>query len=215
MSMNEIPEKRRNPRRSEQGSALIIALLVIMALTGLGLVGLKHTIFELRQSNNHRYAKQAEYTSEGALMAGLQRFQSGGRAFDSGWTQFERKRQAEFGQAVAPLPYPLIDSAEFNALPDRFFGSHTDNQSFEAQQNTDAVFTVQVSNIKPARNPPFGFDPSFCFNRYTVTATGTVGEVAGTIADLNMKNPQRGSTSTHVAHVLMGPIQCDQGYRNE
>lgn len=72
MSSNE----RRHPRarRGERGSALVLAILILFAMLGLGLLAMRTTTQNIAGSGNMRLHKQARYVSESGLYAVLALF---------------------------------------------------------------------------------------------------------------------------------------------
>jgi hypothetical protein len=188
----------RNPgtyRRSEKGSALIIALLVVIALTGLGMIGLKHTTFELRQASNAKIAKQAAYTSEMGLMGAMQRFD----AAEVGGLQILSER---FPDRPVELEFTTSDFRTNGNL----FGDSSG--SFEDEQRTTASVSVSVSN--PRRGPADSGNSigSFCHTRYTFLSTSEVGTLPTSV---RFGDAVRFSSSRTVGHAMVGPLQCDQG----
>ncbi len=192
---------RRRP--DQQGSALIMALLIILALTGLGLVGLKHTTFELRQANNARFSKQAIYTAEVGMMGAMQRVGKNGQAFWDYMDRFQRQRQRQFNDNSSP-EYPFF-SADF-LTQGKVFG--TPLGSFETEQNTPANFSVVFTEPRDGPRPP-GFSKEFCFKRFTFEATGNIGTPE---ANLRYDDAVRSATSRTISHALVGPLICDEGF---
>ena len=189
---------RRNSktrRKSERGSALIIALLVVLALTGLGMVGLKHTTFELRQASNAKIAKQAAYTSEMGLMAGMQRF-------DKAETTALQVLQQRFPDRPVEMTFSTADFLTNGSL----FGSASG--SFEGEQNTEARVSVNVKN--PRRGPADAGNSvgNFCHTRYTFSSISEVGTLP---SNVRFGDAVRFSSSRTVGHAMVGPLQCDQG----
>ncbi len=205
-----MPSTQQHPgrprRSSERGSALIIALLIIIALTGLGVVGLAHTTQELRPSGTTRYNKQAYYTSEAGMMAAMQRVGSNGEAY---WRYMKKVARAERERAgnAGAVPTYQFSSGEF-AGAGSLFG--TSNQGFEGQQGTNASFTVRFGDPKDGPRPA-GFSQEFCFKRFTFRSTGMVG-TAIPAAELDVNEAVQTGTARHVGSALVGPMLCDEGY---
>jgi hypothetical protein len=195
--------------RGEAGSALIIALLVVLALTGLGIVGLRHTTTEMRQSSNLRYSRQAYYTSEAGMMAAIQRVGSNGEAF---WRFMKRRAQAERSRNINPNAVPSFQftSSEFKPLGGLFGES---GKGFEGQQGTNAQFTVTFGEPADTSLRPPGVGQQFCYKRFTFRSTGVVGTPPSN-AELRINEPVQASSAQHVAHALVGPMLCDEGYSN-
>lgn len=58
-------------RRGERGSALILAVLILFAMLGLGLIAMRSTTQNIAGSGNLRLNKQARYVAESGLYATL------------------------------------------------------------------------------------------------------------------------------------------------
>lgn len=58
-------------RRGERGSALILAVLILFAMLGLGLIAMRSTTQNIAGSGNLRLNKQARYVAEAGLYASL------------------------------------------------------------------------------------------------------------------------------------------------
>ncbi len=226
---------RRRERPSERGSAVLVSLLVVLALTGLGLVGLKHTTFEIRQSGNARLQKQATYTSEAGMMIAMQKVGTNGETY---WRYMNRLHRVQgvgvgapangnaagdiqpeviIGADGVPELIPRGDKPSYRFHMEQFatarglFGSGTDD--FQHRQDVNAGFDVVFSDPKDGPRPP-GYSKDFCFKRFTFTSLGTISEPNAADRVLNFREPQRNSQARHVAHALVGPMLCDEGYGN-
>lgn len=202
--MKDMMNRHRRPRRrDERGSAMVMALLVVIALTGLGLVGMKHTVFEMKQASNARFHKQALYTSETGMQGAMYRVGQNGQAFWDYMSRFSKAQRRQLGQVFEPT-YPF-HSADF-MTNGKVFG--TGAGSFEQEQNTPASFTVVFR--EPRDGPrPAGFGKEFCFKRFTFESTGQVGEAE---QNLRWNDPVRSASARHVSHALVGPLLCDEGF---
>ncbi len=190
-------------RRSERGSALILALLVIIALTGLGLVGLKHTSFEMRTANNAKFARQALYVAETGMVAGHQRVGANGQVFWDYMSRVQHLLQRE--RNINEVPSYALSSQEF-LTNGKIYGAET--SSFEKEQNTNASFTITFSDPRDGPRPA-GFSREFCFKRFTFESTGKVGE--DPLAEVRWNDAVRTATSSYFSHALVGPLLCDEG----
>ena len=61
------------PKRADQGSVLVIVLLILMAVTVLGIVGIDTSRIELDISTNGKQMRQSFYLAEAATAEGIQR----------------------------------------------------------------------------------------------------------------------------------------------
>ena len=189
-------------RESERGSALIMALLVVIALTGLGLVGLKHTTFELRQASNAKLAKQAMYTADAGMMAAMETVGSNSSAFQDHFRRVE-SRFREDGRSL-PTTFGDFKTAEGDFLTNgHLFG--TAQGSFEEEQNTVANVEVVLTDPVSTQSDQPGFSVEFCQLRYTFRSTGTVGEVQ---TNLRWNDPVRSASSRTIGHSKLQPQPC-------
>ena len=62
-------------RNSERGSTTLIAMLVLFALLGLGLLSMRHTYQDMSSAGNLRRAKQARYIADIGVHHALTLFQ--------------------------------------------------------------------------------------------------------------------------------------------
>jgi hypothetical protein len=199
---------RRTRRPSERGSALLLALLVIIALTAMGLVGMKHTSFSIRQAGNAKYSKQAYYTSEAGMMAAMQRVGRNGEVY---WKLIKATREANLQDGVTSAPAYSFTDGEF-VTNGRLF--HGGEEGFEEQQNTISHFEVIFT--RPKEGPrPAGYSQQFCFKRFTFESRGWVGEAPPlNSGDVKRNQVVEYGEARHIGHALVGPMLCDEGYSN-
>ncbi|RJQ70920.1 MAG: hypothetical protein C4519_20150 [Desulfobacteraceae bacterium] len=69
----ETASRRYRFRANQSGSALVITLLVLMAVTILGVACIHSSIIELKISSNERQMRENFYLTESAAMEGVQR----------------------------------------------------------------------------------------------------------------------------------------------
>jgi hypothetical protein len=60
-------------RQNQQGSVLLITILVLVAVSVLGVAGIQSGIIELKLAGNERRVRETFYLAESAAMEGLQR----------------------------------------------------------------------------------------------------------------------------------------------
>jgi hypothetical protein len=66
----------KDNNQSQSGAVLVITLLVLLAVTVLGVASLQTTSVELNISRNEREIRETFYLAEGAAMEGLQRLKA-------------------------------------------------------------------------------------------------------------------------------------------
>ena len=203
MKRQSTPRPSARPaRRSERGSALVVALMIVLALTALGLVGLRQTSFELRTSANARFSAQAYHVSNAAMFSFADRVGSNAQAYWSYLSNLNafRVEQAEANNQAVPIdPYRYSATRE-DLFPDREFFVSPDGEcqfndtdgdgrldgenlysnncvGFSSEQNTILDFAATISEPKDGPRAP-GFSTSFCFKRFTFRSCGYVSTPA-------------------------------------
>lgn len=143
------------------------------------------------------------------MLAAMQRVGSNGEAF---WRYMKRVAQASRSRGLDPNAKPSFQFTNADFTPvGSLYG--TGNEGFEGQQGTNAQFTVSFGEVKDTSLRPPGASQQFCYKRFTFRSTGVVG-TPPTVAQLDVNEPVRASTAQHVAHALVGPMLCDEGYSN-
>ena len=198
-------------RRTQGGSALVIALMVILALTGLGIVGMKHASQEMVSSANRRNRVQASQVGDAVLRIGVEKFADTGPATHDYLMRWHEKRRAKFGRDTPWAPFQFAGSTDHDGNDAKTFGSREHrHRSFETQQGTDATYAMSIVN-RPATSlrRPRGeaLNGGKCFWEYTFTATATVGEITNQ-RERRIRQVQPGATSRGLATGLTGPMSC-------
>ena len=202
---------RRARRKAERGAALIIALLVMLVLSALGLVALRAT-------------------SEGAWVAASHRMNSQSAAFSDSVVQFGTERTGFRAQSVYSLMQQRVnremrlsgddsvDALRRGGYVVYVAGDPEDGQaSLEGElpggrllevgelRGLETELAVRYRYIvrDPLVGPPApGFGENFCFNRVTVASETVVAVGDG--------GTRRGrmSMSRHASEAFVGPIEC-------
>jgi hypothetical protein len=63
----------RRVRQNQQGSVLLVTIMVLVAVSVLGVAGIQSGIVELKLAGNERQVRETFYLAESAAMEGLQR----------------------------------------------------------------------------------------------------------------------------------------------
>lgn len=220
-------------RPSERGSALIIVLLLILALTAMGLLALRQTSFELRGSRNQRISKQAIYASDGALVMAVDQVGRSGQAY---WELMDRLTRAQNRQALTAgdpanfrpsynftrgdfVPNQLMFAGPAQTvancnqanLPPNCQGLESEGGYYSTTDNLPNL-SVRLEDPQDGPKAP-GFSHSFCFKRFHFASTGTVGETPTGLEALKYNQSVHGARSQHAAHALIGPLDCQGYYR--
>ncbi|MEL6179039.1 MAG: pilus assembly PilX N-terminal domain-containing protein [Myxococcota bacterium] len=189
---------RRPCRDSERGSALVVALMIVLALTALGLVGLRQTSFELRTSANARFSAQAYQVSNAALLSFTDRVGSNAQAY---WSYLSNLSNFRLEQAEANTEEPPVDPYRYVVTKDDLYtasdvffmasdacvfndtdgdgildGSNLFDSTcvgFMTEQNSQINFVTTISEPRDGPRAP-GFSNNFCFKRFTFRSCGYV-----------------------------------------
>lgn len=102
---------RRRMRRGQRGSALILAILILFAMLGLGLIAMRSTTQNIAGAGNMRLNKQARYVAESGLYSVLGFFDAdtGGEG-----TRLMRSWQA---QVEGPATVIINDRGQARVVP--------------------------------------------------------------------------------------------------
>jgi Tfp pilus assembly protein PilX len=92
------------PLGDEKGIVLVIAMLLLLVLTLIGISSISSSFFEMKISGNDRFGKAAFYASEGGVQVGINQLPQ--VAAYSGSIGDETYRS---GKTVPSTPQPLID----------------------------------------------------------------------------------------------------------
>ena len=146
---------RRSHRlpRSERGSALVVTMMVILAVTGLGAVAFTSALQSANLSQNAERGRQAAVVAEVGMMAGVE------------WLECN----LSFLQQLEAYPYvySMGDEVGCNFQP----GALLQNQPFGERSRDLPVYSVAYSEPVPARRAP-EFDESYCYVRIDMLGTG-------------------------------------------
>lgn len=183
----------RAGRRAEQGSALIVTMLVIVAITGLGALAFQTAVRSTVQARNLAEGKQAESVAETALLTGVE------------WLECNLPFLMD-GNATYPYQFQQNDPIGCGFATDNAFG----NTPFGTRQTEEPYFEIQFSQPVPARRAP-EYDESYCFVRIDMLGRGGLFDEAreGSGARITT-NQLSGSRLARrfVAHFYAGPVNC-------
>ncbi|MFT5432782.1 MAG: hypothetical protein ACI9OJ_003485 [Myxococcota bacterium] len=181
---------RRRLRNNERGSLLLISMMVIMVLAGLGIIGARNTMLELRQVGNFRAAEQALRASESGIEASMALAVTRGDAF------------------------PAYVAANGNKLTkndvstDFYDGASLG--SFGLEKVASVNFVTQMS--LPAdtnRVPGYPVSESFIWKRYRFVTSGFFGSEAGVAA--TAADTLRNGSRTYASDAFVGPYIVGSG----
>lgn len=205
-------------RRGERGSALILVLLLMLALSAIGMVALQNVTQSIERSGMYRVRTSGTGFSDGAASFWMRH--SAGKAGDvvrqMGRGNGCLKRldvsiqewDADLGEKMNGCAWYTGGSDSFgDILADSTeeTGLFTDgsNDSFEVRTESTS-FDVVVRDPFPAKRPAGFSDDDFCFKNVTVVSEGTIGELAGT-----WDEPQQIGRGRTGFLGKLGPLPCD------
>jgi len=195
----------RRSRPANAGFVLVLAMLILIVLSGMGIYGLRTSRIDLRSAANMRLGASAEYVAEAAMQSAL--------------TQLSANPQSYLTQ-VAAQP---SGSWSIPSTPGMFNETTTTYDSFGLQKGVMPQWTVTLSravDVSPAAltgtliGSVGGTTARFRMKRLDVTATGTLyprwetptGDGGMTVNTGTSAVNQRTSTEQVRSHVVIGPL---------
>ncbi len=223
-------------KRSERGSAMIVALVVILALTSLGLVGLRQAVDELRVTRNRQLNVQSVAVAEYGLGATVFRLSETGQSYDNYFKTLQQASAQYAAGGSAPFrPVLRIRSSDVgvgpaalssrgNPSPAMFAGgtgcsltptwSQEGCVGFEWEQGFRSAADNAPSFVSELSGPvtwpaPPGTSQGFCYRYYTVDTWGWVGDPDQPVADVLSGAAAQMAVSHARADVVLSVADCD------
>lgn len=203
--------QRRRHNRTARGAALVLALLVMLVLSGLALVAMHATTTSNVLSGMHRMTSQTKSMSNAANELGLLR--SGRQA-----SQYHAALQDQFDatdrDAARRGGFLLFSTnpTSSEAVELDTGGSFLDRPgTYEAVESdpaydTEYRFIVRDSTLGPRAE---GFGDEFCFIRVTVGSDALLqGTDYDEDADAEERARQARAMGRNVSQAMIGPIEC-------
>ncbi|MFU8802782.1 MAG: hypothetical protein ACNA8W_03135 [Bradymonadaceae bacterium] len=213
--------------RSPRGAALILAMLVMLVLSGLGLIALSSVTDSVWQSSSYRARAQGQLFSDGVLNFGV--FNAGLSApeelakvahmtrtsmLEAGADQDARVSALNRGGYHIYTTNPADDAFQTNLsllFPEgRFFEREVDPanapKSFENAIGPDGE-TIPVAFRYIIRDPLEGpsvpgFSGKFCFKKVSMASQARVGDMGDGSSRSSV------ALGSHLAETLLGPVDC-------
>jgi len=172
----------------QKGSVLLVAMLVVVVLSGMALVLVHNVQMEWSNLGAHRVAKQGYYVTEAGLTGPIA---LAAKDQDSFLGFLQGSSFTVGPEAISPGFFDSAAGGSFGmALPSGGAG-------FFQTYFTDPVDTQQI--------PGYSLG-GFCFRRYTVVSDGFLGN--GIVDPENPESVLHTSQSRFVSHLYLGPFQC-------
>lgn len=179
---------------------MVVALFVMLAVTGLGLVAVQTATQEIKSAGNYKLGKQAEMLSAAALTVVLGEVGATGDAY---W-QFVKQRNLAAAEADGSLTPATMDKS-YTFSTAAFTGKLMVNPGGDAS-NLNPTMTVVMDQPNDGFRAP-GYSDKYCFKRFEFDSTATVGIAPVTIS--YEESRVRYSVGNHRAYGVLGPIECD------
>jgi len=183
-------------RRSERGSVLILALLVILSLAALAVLAVHQVNYELHGAGNQRIAKQGYFLGEAGLAAPLAQAASDQGAFLS---VLQTNSFVVHMSDILPGGQFYSKGVDTSEGLKGAFGP-------EFTSAADAYWVTYFSDPVDTKRIPGFSTAGFCYRKYTMTADGLLG-----LSDVDPDDPVsvvHTAQRRFVSHVYLGPFQC-------
>lgn len=180
--------KTRNDLKAQEGSVLLVALMVITSLAALGMVVVFNIYQDALNAGNMRTAKQGYYLAEAGLAGPLAQASMDQELF------MNFLQNNGFVVRMSDISANFFDSAS-----DGSFGP-------EFARPDAATFISYFSDPVDSNRMPGYSVSGFCFRMYTVTADGYLGTDLFDSED--PKTVVRSAQRRFVSHIFMGPFNC-------
>lgn len=185
-------------RSGRRGMALLVALMIMLAISGLGLVAMQTAGMEQSVTGNYRLDRQAEYVAESGLMTAMGSISQSGEGF---WTVFSRSTR------TGGSPTMTLTNSDFTGMLFQDASDPLNPVLTGDATNLNPQVTVTISDPVDGIRAAGSQNGRYCFKRLTFSVTGTVGDDASTI-DIE-EEFFRSSTHSIQATGLLGPLECE------
>lgn len=182
---------RRGPS-TERGSVLVIALMVILAMTGLGVIAFNVAVGSTRTAGSFTVSKQANFVAELAMMTGLEELSC------SQDQRVDRMMRSLNGAGEGSSDWSSADGLCGQATD--FFGEAPLGRRAGTPQ-----FVVRYDDLRTARAAAGNAVNELCYLRVRLTAFGELdidamsSNIDGTAADSVIRRSATG-------YALIGPF---------
>lgn len=188
--------------KSERGTALIITLMIILAMTGLGALAFSTASVSATTTTHAALQKRAAFAAEVAMLSGVEWLERNLEVI----TQSEPGSELPIFTEMMALGTSGLaaDGSVTGSGPETFFG----DDPFGAD-HLEPFFTVRFSGLAPARRAA-EFDDRFCYMRLNMTGEAGINDLERASTDVNTENQMSGSriTRSFSGHFYVGPVAC-------
>jgi hypothetical protein len=209
-------------RPGERGSALILVLLILLALSAIGMVALQDVSRSVEQSGHYRVRSTASMFADsvaqfmskrlgdkaGSIWNAMQTFQKN-EVTDATKSFAQRSSEVTRGAYIKYTQDPGTEK-DFSSLLDSqdgetglFTGGGTGDRSFESLAE-ESKFSVVIRDPVDGIPVP-GYSDRFCFKKVTVGTRAQVGKFGNAT---QMDQPRQVAVGQTVFEGLIGPLEC-------
>ncbi len=222
---------RRRTNNTERGAALVLALLIMLVLSGLGLVAMKATTDSTTMAGMQRLQTQTMALSDGINQLGTARSGRQASAYHAQMTSQaggvmgadiqdadERHSQDGFLRRGGYVLFSS-DSGDVGNNSANFSmgagagGKVLDGEHFGAVASDDAYDTSYQYIVRdPVLGPRApGFGDEYCFIRVTIGSRADIGTANfdDDNADADARAQRNRALGRNVSHSMIGPVECN------
>lgn len=203
---------RISRKERPRGTALAVAMLVIVLLSGIGAIALNAASYDVASSGAIRQGGDASAIAQAGLVVGRCEMCEG---LDGIIIFMQKRREGlglspEFSMSESMLEQGLADGQKLFAAPSKVGGRGSFGFVVDAVNGAPG-YRVKVRIDRPretgsiagySMRESVGADSaSFCFRTYRMTSTGTFIPPPGA-------NPALGIQTEHRSYITAGPVEC-------
>lgn len=186
--------RRATPNvRSERGSALIITLIVILAMTGLGAIAFNTAVTSTLTADHFGLQKRAGYAAEVALLSGVE------------YLNWNLDGVIAYAEGSGAYTFQHTDTIRSDITVGSFFSTNP-----FGKDRLTPFFSVRYDGIAPARRAA-EFDEGFCYMRLNMSGQAGINDPDRQGDDVNISELEmRGGIITRefTGHFYVGPVRC-------
>lgn len=213
-----------------RGAALLIALLLTLALTAIGIVAIDSTVQAMRNASNYRVRRQSQMASRAALGYVSNRIGNKAQVYWKNMEAQERNQRAVVGQYMGGHMLVDPDTYTFAGQPANETGLFSSEDGLASHEAGYAFSDFRVIVRDPIEGPPAVADNVFCYKKVmfasavTYITQGTTCTqqtdciTPGSFCNRESSNspgvcvqwdsPGFSARSSNSAEALIGPVDC-------
>lgn len=193
MNTHHVGRPRSGARRSEQGSALIVTLMVVLAMTGLGALAFNTAVTSTQTADSFGMQKRASFAAEVAMLAGVE------------YLDWNVQAVVAYTRDHGTYEFRHTDTIRSDITVGEFFGTNP----FE-RAGMDPFFRVIYGDVAPARRAA-EFDERFCYMRVSMTGEAGIDDTERADGGVNVSVGDMAGefvSREFVGHFYVGPVEC-------